>query len=143
MEIACEFEEITEWHGIFDAEGDRRKLGRYDSCNMNIPGRGTKKWLVLANIVPEQPLEHYLEIGLTTEEVVRACVTFLNKPPTKRSRKPRYGILELRHFNILDGKISASMTTSDRNNKYFWGRGAKVCEARKVSKRGRPRKVRK
>jgi hypothetical protein len=143
MEITCEFEEMTEWHGIFDSPALRRKLGRYDSCNMNIPGLGVDKWLVLANITPEPSLEHYLEIGLTPEEVVQGCISFLNKPPTRRSRKPRFGSLELRHFNILGEKISVSMTTSDRNNKYFWGRGAKVCETRKISKRGRPRKVRK
>jgi hypothetical protein len=143
MEIVCKFEEITEWHGIFDDPEERKKLGRYDSCNMNISGLGVNKWLVLANIVTDAPIEDYLDDGMTTEEVVSGCLEYLNKPPTKRSRKPKYGTLELRHFNMLGDKISISFTTDDRNNKYFWGRGAKSCEPRKVSKRGRPRKVKK
>ena len=139
MEIPCSFEAVTQWYGIFE-EGET-KLGRYDGTNMNIKGLGYDKWALVANILLNDPVQKYLEEGLTEEQILVGCLEFLNKPPTKRSRKPKYGHLEHRYFKLLDGeKITVSLTTTDRNNKHFWGRGSKAREVRKISKRGRPRK---
>jgi len=139
MDISCTFEQIGQWHGIFPSNGTA-KSGRYDESNLCVKGLGFDKWAVVANIIPDEPIQKYLDRGMTHEAIVRGCITFLNKPPTKRARKPKYGTLVCRHYNILGDKISASLLTTEKNNKYFWGRGAKSRHSRKVSKRGRPRK---
>jgi len=141
VEISCSFEQIGQWYGIFPPDNNN-KSGRYDATNLNIKGLGHDKWAILANIIPDKPLQEYLDEGLTHEDIVRGCIAFLNKPPTKRSRKPKYGTLESRYYNFLDEKISISLLTTDRNSKYFWGRGLKNQHTRKASKRGRPRKRR-
>ncbi len=139
MEIPCSFEAVTQWYGIFQ-EGET-KLGRYDGTNMNVKGLGYDKWALVANILLKDPVQKYLGEGMTEEQILAGCLEFLNKPPTKRARKPKYGHLEHRYFKVLgDDKITVSLTTTDRNNKYFWGRGSKAREVRKFSKRGRPRK---
>lgn len=140
MEIACSFELVEEWYPFMN-EGGNKKAGRYDSSNLPIKGLGYDKWAIVANIILEDAIDKYLDMGLTPEEVVEGCVTHLNKPPTKRSRKPRYGNLKCRYFKVLgENKISASLLTTERNSKHFWGRGAKAKSSGKIPKRGRPRK---
>lgn len=142
MEIECSFEQVEEWYPFMN-EGGNKKAGRYDSTNLPIKGLGFDKWAIVANIILDETLDKYLAMGLTEEDVVERCVAHLNKPPTKRSRKPKYGTLKCRYFNVLtDKKISASLITTERNSKHFWGRGSKSKPGRKVSKRGRPRKKR-
>jgi len=137
MEIPCKFESVTQWHGT--SLGGETKLGRYDGTNLNIKGLGYEKWALVANILMDKPIQEYLERGLTEKQVVDGCLEFLNKPPTKRARKPKYGRLDCRYFKVLSDKITMSLTTTERNSKYFWGRGSKSQEPRKMSKRGRPR----
>jgi hypothetical protein len=141
--IECVFEEIDEYCGMLYEEDSKTKLGRYDGGNLNVAGLGTTCWAVAANIIPAKPIESLLASGLTEDKIVEGCFAFLNKRPY-RARKPRYGVLSPRFFivNTEGGKISVSFTTTERNNKYFWGRGSKTSMGRKVSKRGRPRKVR-
>ena len=138
MEIPCSFEPVPQWYGIF-SEGES-KLGRYSETNLNVKGLGYDKWALVANIIVDKPVEEYLSAGLTEDQVVAGCLEFLNKPPTKRARKPKYGHLVPRYFKVLDKKITTSLTTTDRNSKFFWGRGSKSQEPRQTSKRGRPRK---
>jgi len=141
VEIVCSFEQIAEWHHTPTEEAPT-KSGRYDSSNLPEKGLGHDKWALVANIVLEKPLSGYLDDGMTEKEVVEACIRHLNKPPTKRARKPKYGKLRCRFFNVLgNSKISMSLITTERNSKYFWGRGAKKSSTRKTIKRGRPRKV--
>ncbi|MCK5641063.1 MAG: hypothetical protein KAJ19_09710, partial [Gammaproteobacteria bacterium] len=122
------------------APDDRKKLGRYSGGNLNVEGFGYKNWVVLAYIVPDKPIREYLEDGLTKQEIVEGCVEFLNQPPTKRARKPRYGKLSCNAFYFLEDKISVSLVIDQRNNKYFWGRGNNKQSMNKAySKRGRPR----
>ncbi len=122
------------------APDDRKKLGRYSGGNLNVEGFGYKNWVVLAYIVPDKPIREYLEDGLTKQEIVDGCVEFLNQPPTKRARKPRYGKLSCNAFYFLEDKISVSLVIDQRNNKYFWGRGNNKQSMNKAySKRGRPR----
>lgn len=140
MEIPCSFEPITQWPGVFP-EGDTR-MGCYSTTNIRVKGLGYDKWALVVNILVDKPIQEYLGSGLTEEQVLTGCLEFLNKPPTARSRKPKYGQLVHRYFKVLDKKITVSLTTTDRNNKYFWGTGSRTQEPRNISKRGRPRKRR-
>ena len=134
MEIPCEFEQIAEWT-FFKADETATKSGRYDSTNLPVKGLGYDKWALVANIILPSPLTEYLDSGIDENEVVNACIEYLNKPPTKRSRKPKYGQLVCRFFNVLSPtKISVSLLTSERNSKHFWGRGNKSSPARKTTK---------
>ena len=139
-EIECCFEEIDEWSGLLDAKADKKKLGRYDGSNVRAEGIGVTCWPIIANIIPNSSIKSLLADGLSEEQIVLRCVKFLNKKPY-RARKLRYGKLEVRYF-IMDkenNKISASLTTTERNSKHFWGRGS-FRKMGKTSKRGRPRK---
>lgn len=139
-EIECSFEEIDEWNGLLDSKTGKTKLGRYDGSNIKAEGIGVTCWPIVANILPENSIRGMLESGLSEDDIVLMCVKFLNKKPY-RARKLRYGELKVRHF-IIDvdkNKISASLTTTERNSKHFWGRGS-FRKLGKVSKRGRPRK---
>lgn len=138
MEIPCSFESVPQWFGIF-SDGES-KLGCYSETNLKVKGLGYDKWALVANIIVDKPIEEYFSDGLTEDEVITGCLEFLNKPPTKRARKPKYGHLEHRYFKVLDKKITVSLTTTDRNSKFFWGRGSRRHEPRQISKRGRPRK---
>lgn len=141
MQITCSFKEVGELEPVVvPGPDDRRKLGRYSGGNLNVEGFGYKNWVVLVYIVPEKPIKEYLEEGLTEQQIVEGCVEFLNQPPTKRSRKPRYGKLACNYFYFLDDKISVSLIIDQKNSKYFWGRGSNKQSMNKAySKRGRPR----
>ena len=142
MEIPCSFEKIEQWYPFMN-DGGTKKSGRYSSTNLPVKGLGFDKWALVANIILDKPLSEYTSQGLTEEQIVEACLKHLNKPPTKRSRKPKYGTLRCDYFNVLGNtKISVSLLTTERNSKHFWGRGIKNSRARKISKRGRPRKKR-
>ena len=142
MEISCSFEKIEQWYPFMN-DGGTKKFGRYSTSNLAVKGLGFDKWALVANIILDKSLEEYASQGLTEEQVVEACLEHLNKPPTRRSRKPKYGKLTCHYFNVLEEtKISVSLLTTERNSKHFWGRGIKNKPARKISKRGRPRKKR-
>jgi len=141
MEIVCKFNEVGNLEpAILPGPDDKKKLGRYVGGAFNTPGFGTKKWAIAAYITPEKPLQDYLKEGLAAKEIVDGCLTHLNKPPTKRSRKPKYGNLEVRYFIVMENKISVSLFIDEKNSKYFWGRGSNKHSLNKsYSKRGRPR----
>lgn len=134
MEIPCEFQAVPRWYNLPVEVSGVTKFGYYDSTNLRAPGLGSDIWALVANIVTEEPLSTYIDAGYTPQEIAEACVIYLNKPPTKRARKPRFGKLKLRYYNILpDGRISASLLTTDRKNKHFWGRGSKSISHRSTS----------
>ena len=140
LEIDCCFEEIDEWNGLLDAKTDKKKLGRYDGSNVRAEGIGITCWPIIANILVSSDIKSLLSSGLSEEEIILGCIKFLNKKPY-RARKLRYGKLEVRYFIVdtKNNKISASLTTTERNSKHFWGRGS-FRKLGKASKRGRPRK---
>ncbi len=140
MSVICHLQEIPQCVHL-TSEGERTKGGRYDETQYNVPGLGTSKWAVVANIMLDKDIEEYLSSGLTEEELIQECLVNLNQPPTPRARKLKYGKLEMRWYKILGNKISASMTTTDRKNKHFWGRGRNRGDSRQPAKRGRPRKT--
>jgi len=143
VQIACSFKEMGELEPALPAgPEDKRKLGRYSGGNLNVEGFGSKNWVVLAYIIPEKPIAAYLKEGITEQQLVDGCIEFLNQPPTKRSRKPRYGNLSCDSFRILGDKISISLVIDQRNSKYFWGRGPKAGQKSSYAKRGRPPKGR-
>ncbi len=139
-EIECVFEEVDEWNGLLDSKTDKTKFGRYDGSNIKAEGVGVTCWPIVANILPENSIREMLESGMSESDIVHMCVKFLNKKPY-RARKLRYGELKVKHFiiNVDKNKISASLTTTERNSKFFWGRGS-FKKMGKLSKRGRPRK---
>ena len=141
MEIICKFKELKELEPALIREKDERtKCGKYEGGNLNVKGFGYDKWTIAAYIIPDKPLKKYVAKGLTEQQIVEGCLKHLNKPPTKRSKKPKYGQLECRHFIFMEDMISVSLITDQRNSKFFWGRG-KISKQRKVhSNRGRPRK---
>ena len=137
MEIECSFREYGPLEPSFPSETDKKKLGRYEGGSL-CGNFGDKKWSVASTIVTSISLNKLKSEGLTEEEIVKRCVNFLNKKPYRARKKP-YGDLECRFFVFGENEISVSLVTDDRNNKNFWGRGAK--NAGKVpGKRGRPRK---
>ncbi|MBC8225643.1 MAG: hypothetical protein H8E74_00695 [Gammaproteobacteria bacterium] len=124
MEIACRFQEVGELEPTVPwTEGEKKKLGKYSGGNLNVKGFGYKNWVVLAYIIPDKPVKEYLEQGLTEQQIVEGCIEFLNQPPTKRARKPKYGKLSYNKHYLLEGKISVSLVIDQKNSKYFWGRG--------------------
>ena len=118
--------EITEHELISD--GKKTKFGRYHgSMFWNIPGFGSKKWVVAARIKVEDAVN-----DLTEQEIIEGCIAYLNTPPPRkkfqrRIKKPKYGSLELYKANFIEvgGScyISALLVTDQRNSKYFWGKG--------------------
>lgn len=139
MKVECHLQEIPQCVHL-TTEEEKTKQGKYDETQYNVPGLGASKWAVIANIMLEKDVQAYLDAGLSEEEVIQQCLQQLNQPRTPRARKLKYGKLEMRWYKILGNKISASMTTTDRKNKNFWGRGRNRGERREPAKRGRPRK---
>ena len=141
MEIACKFKELKEFEPALIREKDTKtKLGKYEGGNLNIKGFGYDRWGVGAYIIPDKPLKKYIAEGLTEQQIVEGCLKHLNKPPTKRSKKLKYGNLECRYFIFMEDMISVSLIIDERNSKYFWGRGQINTLRRVHSNRGRPRK---
>ena len=137
MEIECRFREFGPYGPAMAIEGERKKLGRYEGGSVPSAKYGDRKWSIAATIELPRSISEYAKEGMSEEDVVQACVNFLNKKP-KRARKFPYGSLACRFFVARDKEISVSLLTNDRNNKHFWGRGKK--NMGQPSKRGRPRK---
>ena len=125
-------------------ETDRTKYGLYTGSNYPIKGYGRTRWIVIVNI--EIDYEHYIEKGLTEEEIVLGCIKYLNHPPKskygkKRRRKPVYGTFNPspQSFKLReqDGKkiIQTLLITKTHKNKNFWGEGRKdpysLCQKKK------------
>ena len=113
--------------------GDRPRYGRYHgSCFWDVKDFGSKKWVVAAYIKIEDAAvfeDH------TTEDLARACVEYLNTPPSrkkyaKKTPKPKYGSLEYYRGKVIerdgDKFISALLVTGSRKNRLFWGKGRHV-----------------
>ena len=88
-----------------------------------VKGFGKTIWSVVAYV--DVDYDTLRAEGLADKEIIEGCINFLNKPLTKRHRKPRYGKLSLNWFNILEDKgvISTCLLIDQYNNKNFWGKG--------------------
>ena len=138
MEIECSLKECGPYEPAFSYENQKLKLGRYEGGMLPSKGFGDKKWAVAVCVITDKPVKEYLKEGYTEDQIVDACVKFLNKKPY-RARKLPYGELACRHYILSDNNISMSLMTNDRNNKHFWGRGT-INKNGEKKKRGRPRK---
>ena len=126
MEIACQFKLVGEYGEVLQLDPDaRKKCGIYEGSYLPIENYGFKKWSVVAYIIPDKGVPYYLDEGFEEQAIVEGCVEFLNKPPTKRHRKPLYGKLEVYRFffQAAENRISVSLLTDQRKNKHFWGKG--------------------
>ena len=122
-EYECSFKELSEWFLVDNNADPKKKCGHYTNCSLPIKGYGSKVWAVVAHI--ETDLDEHRASGASDEEIVQGCINFLNKPLTRRHRKPRYGNLSLDKFKILEDKkvISVCLLIDQINNKNFWGKG--------------------
>ncbi len=126
--INCELQDVPKYSLIPPTPGEQKKKGRYHgSMFWDIPGYGSKKWVVATRIRLIDDVS-----GLTDGEIIDGCVRFLNTPPPrkkyqKKKPKPKYGNLELHRAEIKRSKketlISALFVIGDRKNKNFWGCG--------------------
>ncbi len=134
MEIICHFKDMREY-GDLVPEAKKTKLGRYHGSYYPIDGFGVTCWAVGAYlVVPEY--NKYIEQELTDEQIVEACLEYLNKPPPRkkyqrRVSQPLYGTLSLHRCR---SKVPAEenegnqcyevlLFTDRRKNKHFWSEG--------------------
>lgn len=126
--ISCDLISISE-HESLKLPSDKKKKGRYHgSMFWNLPGFGSKKWVVAARI----KVEDAVPLSIPDEDIINGCMEFLNTPPPRkkfqrRIRSPKYGKLDLYNGKVVrkDGKliINALLITEERNSKHFWGKG--------------------
>jgi hypothetical protein len=118
--------EVKEWFHIEKEEESKKKHGYYSSTHLPVKGYGTKVWSVVVYIEVDHNLHR--ESGFTDDQIVEGCLKFINKPETRRHRKPRYGSkFSIDSYKMMDNNlISASLVTDLRNNKNFWGKGWKA-----------------
>ena len=125
VEFECSFKQLSEWHGVYVRGDEKTKCGHYTTSVLPVKGYGKTLWAIVAYV--DVDYEKYRHEGYTDKEIVEGCVNFLNKPPTRRHRKSRYGKLGTNWFNILEDKklISVCFLIDQRNNKNFWWKGWK------------------
>ncbi len=126
--IKCDLQDIPKYALGAGASSEHTKKGRYHgSMFWDVPGYGTKRWVVAARIRPNQEVG-----GLMEEEIIDGCLAFLNTPPPRRKYqkkkpKPKYGNLKLYSATLKKDSagviISALLIVEDRKSKHFWGSG--------------------
>jgi len=123
LELECSFEEVREWFHLEEQESPKKKCGYYSQACLPVKGYGTSVWSIVAYIRVD--FQRHRSEGLTDDQIIQGCVNYLNKPPTRRHRKSRYGKLSANSYKFLEdrGLISASLLIDQRNNKNFWGKG--------------------
>tara|TARA_R100000152_G_C6728541_1_gene153529 strand:- start:176 stop:607 length:432 start_codon:yes stop_codon:yes gene_type:complete len=109
-----------------------KKYGHYARPYYSIKGLHQTCWIIITHILVDY--EHYVEQGMTLEEIVTECIKFLNHRPKsrygkKRKRKSLYGTFRPKpHLvKMLDkeGKkcLQVLLITEDKKNPNFWGEG--------------------
>jgi hypothetical protein len=123
-EIECHLRPTEKFESIFGERGEKKKLGSYHGTYFwGVKGFGVSKWAVITTI--EGDFKKHKE--LSEEELVTACVNFLNRPVGKRKKRQPYGCLEVHRYSIKeDGSICAVLLTDHKKNKNFWGKGQRV-----------------
>ena len=122
-EYECSFVELSEWFLVDNNEDKKKKCGHYTNCILPVKGYGSSVWAIVAYIKAD--FETLRAEGVNDDKIVQGCINFLNKPLTRRHRKPRYGKLTVEKYKILEDRklISVSLLIDQRNNKNFWGKG--------------------
>ena len=123
LELECSFREVEEWFHLERQENSKKKCGYYSQACLPVKGYGTDVWSIVAYI--QVDFEQCRAEGLTDDQILQGCLNYLNKPPTRRHRKSRYGRLLPNAHKILEeeGLISVCLLIDQRNNKNFWGKG--------------------
>ena len=115
--------------------GSEVRKGRYHGSNFwDLEGFAKDRWVVGAYI--EFDCDDQLAQSppwLSEEEVVQECVEYLNKPPErqkyeKKHTAPLYGNLALYQYTFRKNRIGRTyievlLTTDQKKNKHFWGKG--------------------
>lgn len=124
MSVLCELRDLEQYEPLIAAEGGRQKKGSYHgSYFWDVEGFGTTKWMLAAIIDPGEAPDEHAEL----EGFIQGCIEHLNTPVGKRKKKKLYGNLELHKFSPRDdGGYTVLMTTDERLNKKFWGKGQRV-----------------
>ena len=148
FEIECQMLKLPEFSVLKNSDSEF-KDGRYmASCYWDVKGFGYKRWVIGGYIDVNH--EAYIEAGFCEEDIVAACIRYLNKPPIRkkyqrRLKNPLYGNLEEKthEFKLLekDGKsvIEVELVTDKRKNSRLWGEGQRLSQT-SIPKLGRPRK---
>jgi len=128
--IKCDLRDIC-------ATGTDTRKGRYHGSNFwDLKGFAKDRWVVAAYIDFESDTElspSQAPSWMSEEEIVKECIEYLNQPPRrlkyeKKKTDPLYGNLSLYQYTFRkDGKgrsyIEVLLTTDQKKNKYFWGKG--------------------
>ena len=128
--VECRFRKLREYGSVLpDWNPDSTRLGRYSGSRWNAVPKN--RYSVLAYI--DGNFEDLSAQGMNEEDIVWACVNFLNTPPprkkyAKRTPKPLYGELCIvKHIARRDeaGKLyfEVVLSTEQKKNRYFWGVG--------------------
>ena len=148
FEIECQMLKLPEFSVLKNSDSEF-KDGRYlASYYWAAKGVGYKRWVIGGYIDVNH--EAYIEAGFCEEDIVAACVRYLNKPPIRkkyqrRLKNPLYGNLEEKphafKLREKDGKsvIEVALVTDKRKNSRLWGEGQKLSQTI-IPKLGRPRK---
>jgi hypothetical protein len=125
LQFKCSFKPVGEWSGLSFEDKEKTKSGRYTVSVLPVRGYGSKVWAVVAYI--DVDYKSLRSEGYSDKQIVEGCVNFLNKPLTRRHRKPRYGELAPNWTCVLEDKdlISVCLLVDQKNNKNFWGKGWK------------------
>tara|TARA_R100000008_G_scaffold67602_1_gene44683 strand:- start:478 stop:897 length:420 start_codon:yes stop_codon:yes gene_type:complete len=118
---------------------NRKYDGTYHRSNFfSIGGYREIKWMIVMEIECDIPAMK--KQGYENADIVRECVTFLNKAPEKKkyARKepqPKYGNLELYDFSFrreVSGEIiQLLLLTDQKKNKFLRGKGKNKVKSRR------------
>jgi len=132
-EFKCEFLEIPEYR-IFPVTKDTVfKKGRYHGSVFTVPGYGTSTWVIAGYIKVDW--KQLQKQGLSNQEILDRCITYLNAPTVMASGKVRknaknkydmtFGSCIHHKFIEADNQpvIECYLTTNKHNSKHFWSEG--------------------
>ena len=134
MKIECELIPRSEYEALKlpSQAKKRKKLGRYHgSYFWEVEGFGSKSWVVMVDLVPDN-LQDLISEGHSIDEIVEGCVNYLNELPirkrkTKKKKKPLYGTLKPFRVELREegdkNYLFAMLITDQRKNKHFWSEG--------------------
>lgn len=112
------------------------RYGMYSSCFVHsVKGYGKKRWVVYVYI--DLDYESAKKNGFSDEEIIHACIEYLNTPQKskygkKRKRKLPYGKFESTphrfKFKEKNDKtyIEAQLIVSSPESKIFWSSGPRL-----------------
>ena len=118
-----------------EGTGSEMRKGRYHGSNFwDLEGFGKDRWVVGAYI--DFDCDDQLAQSppwMSEEEVVQECLEYLNQPPERRqyekkNTSPLYGKLGLYQYTFRKNRtgrpyIEVLLTTNEKKNKHFWGKG--------------------